>query len=335
MAQKGVYGTSVSIDLPGSSLTYIVTNQGDTAFRRTWNRAEFLQKAAEKEELDRHPGNDTVEKASCLKLKGKGKRQRDEPDEAPKSLLKPREETIDFNQSLNKTQVVQVGLGLLGQPGFHCKVCNIVVKDNANYLDHINGEKHQKNLGMSMKVERSTADQVKARLERLSQKKEVLDPAEEFKRRVKEAQEREKQEKEQKKEDKRKKKKQRQDEIAAQQDAFMDPEIAKLMGFGYIVMVVIPDLAEAEDEEMITTVASPPSLKVNRVKTIRELDTDLASSGAFLNDLSFGGVDLSYLSAIALCPPELADEEDKHWDWDVLFTELAPEFTVEQDVAAQ
>ncbi|KAI8854531.1 intraflagellar transport protein 43-domain-containing protein [Chytridium lagenaria] len=100
------------------------------------------------------------------------------------------------------------------------------------------------------------------------------------------------------------------------------------------VMVVIPDLAEVEDEEMIATVASPPSLKVNRVKTIRELDTDLASSGAFLNDLSFGGVDLSHLTAIALCPPELADEDDKHWDWDVLFTELAPEFAaVEQEAA--
>ncbi|KAJ3118522.1 hypothetical protein HDU96_000938 [Phlyctochytrium bullatum] len=50
-------------------------------------------------------------------------------------------------------------------------------------------------------------------------------------------------------------------------------------------MVVIPDLTEAEDEEMITTVASPPSLKVNRVKTIRELDSELAGSGTFLQDV--------------------------------------------------
>ena len=36
-----------------------------------------------------------------------------------------------------------------------------VVKDPANYLDHINGEKHQRALSMFMQVERASVDQVK------------------------------------------------------------------------------------------------------------------------------------------------------------------------------
>ena len=50
-------------------------------------------------------------------------------------------------------------------------------------------------------------------------------------------------------------------------------------------MVVIPDLNDVEDDEIISTVAAPPSLKVNRVKTIRELDSDLAASTGLLNEV--------------------------------------------------
>ena len=35
-----------------------------------------------------------------------------------------------------------------------------ILRDSASYLDHINGKYHNRALGMSMRVERSTADQV-------------------------------------------------------------------------------------------------------------------------------------------------------------------------------
>ena len=48
--------------------------------------------------------------------------------------------------------------------GWHCKVCDCFLKDSHTYLDHINGRKHQRNLGYSMRVERSTADEVRKRM---------------------------------------------------------------------------------------------------------------------------------------------------------------------------
>ena len=47
------------------------------------------------------------------------------------------------------------------QAGYYCSVCDCILRDSASYLDHINGKYHNRALGMSMRVERSTADQVK------------------------------------------------------------------------------------------------------------------------------------------------------------------------------
>ena len=46
------------------------------------------------------------------------------------------------------------------QGGFVCKETGKVMRDSISYLDHINGKKQQKMLGMSMRVERSNVHQV-------------------------------------------------------------------------------------------------------------------------------------------------------------------------------
>ncbi len=58
------------------------------------------------------------------------------------------------------------------------------MKDSINYLDHINGRKHQRNKGMSMKIERSTLDQVKARFAENKKKAEEEKKSYDFKQKM-------------------------------------------------------------------------------------------------------------------------------------------------------
>ncbi|ORX70369.1 hypothetical protein BCR32DRAFT_250203 [Anaeromyces robustus] len=89
--------------------------------------------------------------------------------------------------------------------------------------------------------------------------------------------------------------------------------------------MIIPDIEEEEKNEMLTTVAAPPQIKVNRIPTMRELESEfINSSEEYLNEV-YLGIDLSFLSNNSLCYPDQIMEEDKHWDWDMLFVEVASE----------
>ncbi len=59
-------------------------------------------------------------------------------------------------------QVVGMNMPLSQQAGYYCDVCDCTLKDSASYLDHINGKWHNRALGMTMRVEKSTVDQVSA-----------------------------------------------------------------------------------------------------------------------------------------------------------------------------
>eukprot|EP00271_Cylindrocystis_brebissonii_P005993 TRINITY_DN18486_c0_g1_i1.p1 TRINITY_DN18486_c0_g1~~TRINITY_DN18486_c0_g1_i1.p1 ORF type:complete len:212 (+),score=55.68 TRINITY_DN18486_c0_g1_i1:244-879(+) len=129
----------------------------DNTFRRKWDRDEYERRAKElDEEEEARQLEDT----------------RDRGPPIQRAPLRQRDFEVNLESRLGKTQVVTPVTPLNQQAGYFCKVCDCVVKDSANYLDHINGKKHQRALGMSMRVERSSLSQVQERFDMLKRKQQ-------------------------------------------------------------------------------------------------------------------------------------------------------------------
>ncbi|XP_021742663.1 zinc finger matrin-type protein 2-like [Chenopodium quinoa] len=186
----------------------------DNTFRRKFDREEFLQRAREREEKEKDDGRS--------KSKSKGPPVQRQP-------LKHRDYEVDLESRLGKTQVVTPIAPLSQQAGYFCSVCECVVKDSANYLDHINGKKHQRALGMSMRSERATLDQVRQRFEVLKKRKTPGSFSEQdLDERILKQQQEEEEIKRQRRERKKEKKK----EKAVVEEPEIDTEVAAMMGFG-------------------------------------------------------------------------------------------------------
>lgn len=60
--------------------------------------------------------------------------------------------------------------------GYYCKMCDFTGRDNLAWLDHLNSESHNRNLGNHMKVEKVTVDAVANHLNNLNHKKNKKPP---------------------------------------------------------------------------------------------------------------------------------------------------------------
>lgn len=186
----------------------------DNTFRRKFNREEYLERAKERQEQ---------EDDERFGSKGKGPPIQRKP-------LKHRDYEVDLESRLGKTQVVTPIAPLSQQAGYYCGVCECVVKDSANYLDHINGKKHQRALGMSMRVERASLQQVQDRFETLKKRKV---PGTFSERDLDERIMKQQQEEEERKRQRRERKKEKKKEKAAEDEVEdVDPDVAAMMGFG-------------------------------------------------------------------------------------------------------
>ncbi|XP_057439046.1 uncharacterized protein LOC130730916 [Lotus japonicus] len=184
----------------------------DNTFRRKFDREEYLERAREREREEEEGGR--------AKPKSKGPPVQRKP-------LKHRDFEVDLESRLGKTQVVTPVAPLSQQAGYYCSVCECVVKDSANYLDHINGKKHQRALGMSMRVERASLQQVQDRFEVLKKRKTLGSFTEQdLDERILKQQ----QEEEERKRLRREKKKEKKEKAVEEPET--DADVAALMGFG-------------------------------------------------------------------------------------------------------
>ncbi|GMH42515.1 hypothetical protein BSKO_10434 [Bryopsis sp. KO-2023] len=134
----------------------------DNTNRRTWDKEEYAERAAEREELEKEKEENPMD------AKRRRRWERDPLHQGlivQRSHLKARDFQLDLTSRLGKTQVITLNTPLNQQAGYYCSVCDCILRDSQSYLDHINGKWHNRALGMSMRVERSTVDQVKKRLE--------------------------------------------------------------------------------------------------------------------------------------------------------------------------
>ncbi|KAE8614221.1 hypothetical protein XENTR_v10008045 [Xenopus tropicalis] len=145
-------------------------------FRRKWDKDEYEQLAQKRitEEREKKDGKPL--------------------QPIKRELLRHRDYKVDLESKLGKTIVITKTTPQSEMGGYYCNVCDCVVKDSINFLDHINGKKHQRNLGMSMRVERSTLDQVKKRFEVNKKKMEEKQKDYDFEERMKELREEKKHE---------------------------------------------------------------------------------------------------------------------------------------------
>ena len=75
-----------------------------------------------------------------------------------------RDADLQIEKMVGKSLVVSSTSALNAQGGYYCKVCDCTVKDSMSWLDHVNGKKHNRNMGMSMRVERATLEDVQAKM---------------------------------------------------------------------------------------------------------------------------------------------------------------------------
>lgn len=77
------------------------------------------------------------------KLEDKAK----EKNKIVKDFQRPHEKKLDLTENLGKSFIVN-SINHNSRAGYYCDVCDCLLKDSMTYLNHINGKKHQRKLGM-------------------------------------------------------------------------------------------------------------------------------------------------------------------------------------------
>ena len=121
-----------------------------------------------------------------------------------RTYLKRRSAELELDKNLGQMRVVTAHTIKPLQGGYWCSVCECLIKDSASYLEHVNGRRHNRNLGMNMKVEKIGVDRIKDKLKSLKQETEVAQ-VEDIAAKIQALEEQEEEKKKRKKEKKKRK----------------------------------------------------------------------------------------------------------------------------------
>jgi len=131
--------------------------------RRTWDRAEYAERAAKREAREREDGKARYE----AKLAGKKwHRRASTPPEVRNTTA--RETRLDISSMVGKTKMVTN----VRDAGFFCAACNQTFKDNLTLVEHFNSKQHQLAVGETGEVKKALVVEVRARLKWLKRKME-------------------------------------------------------------------------------------------------------------------------------------------------------------------
>lgn len=155
--KSGAYGTS---------------GGGDTDFRKTYDRDEYAQRAAERERKEAEESKARYE----AKLAGKKYHRRaSTPPDARE--IEARASRLDVSSMVGKSTLVPAGasVGKRGKgAGFYCPECDLTFKDNHAYMDHLNSRQHLIATGQSADITEASVEDVRARLRWLARKRREL-----------------------------------------------------------------------------------------------------------------------------------------------------------------
>ncbi|EEP82322.1 hypothetical protein UREG_07187 [Uncinocarpus reesii 1704] len=153
-AKKSAYGTPSS----------------DTAFRKTWDREAYAEKAAADEAKAK------AESKARYEAKLLGKKYYAPVDYSTLEATTSRARRLDVASLVGKTTIVPAGaaVGKRGRgAGFYCADCDLTFKDNIQLVEHLNSKQHLIATGQSGEVVRAGVEDVRQRLRWLSHKRRM------------------------------------------------------------------------------------------------------------------------------------------------------------------
>lgn len=136
----------------------------DTSFRRTWDRATYAAKAAERETTQK------LESIARHDAKLAGRVYHPPPSSSSPSTTTTttaRAARLDVSAHVGKTLLVPLGAatGKRGRgAGFYCGDCDLTYKDNVQFVEHLNSRQHLLATGQSGEVRRASVQEVRERL---------------------------------------------------------------------------------------------------------------------------------------------------------------------------